>query len=720
MSTAEPPPSVCFLLGLPRSGTTLLAHLLQQHPDLLAPPEPWLMLALDAFGSADRDHPADANLIQMATTEFFDRIDRIAAYRSLTDAAYSQYLAASGKRCFVDKTPRYWMVTNLIDALYPEAPQIVLLRNPYAVAASLKSTWGIPLLLDDCQATHSTHLADLVLGQPALAARRSHPRTQVVHYEALVRQPVEEVKRLVAGMGFDSAGIISAETENTDYLRAGTFGDRKILKKSSIDTSSIQAWRDQLSLAEMQAVTDMIGADLIIDLGYANELHHAYGAGVIDGRHRTTQDYRQAFEEWQTIRRDRAQTLEEISSEGDDNPYMPHVIRWIGVTSKQGSLAADTMIEEIPPSVDSPTIDVSAGSIFDESEVQSLDKQGDSTDSADQSALPAEAPSISVMQGVPLDSEFRIFTSIPPRTDPDKQRETIATWRANGFTPVSVNHDAEVDEIKSLGLDIDVQTIPGRGKPLIGGILSAIRKTDSSFAALLNADCRMIYYPNLAQTLQRSLPGNVLYSQRLETVEGKPTFEEVSHGFDGFFFDTNLLDGVEDSTFRMGECWWDYWLPLRLAANGAQFGKIQQPVLLHEFHETNWSYENWCAYGEAFWQDLKKWAKQIALPANVVPLLPLPEMKEKSGLIATEIYQLLRDARGADIQSLMPAEYAAIENLLRTGIKITDPQEIAQTDLSNIPAVFTSPEAISFARKFLRNAPRAKHLLRRLVRRKYT
>ncbi|WP_312010283.1 sulfotransferase [Bradyrhizobium cenepequi] len=29
-------PVVCFLLGLPRSGTTLLAHLLQQHPDILA------------------------------------------------------------------------------------------------------------------------------------------------------------------------------------------------------------------------------------------------------------------------------------------------------------------------------------------------------------------------------------------------------------------------------------------------------------------------------------------------------------------------------------------------------------------------------------------------------------------------------------------------------------------------------------------------------------
>ncbi|WP_461194625.1 sulfotransferase [Bradyrhizobium sp. UFLA06-06] len=41
--------TVCFLLGLPRSGTTLLAHLLQQHPEITAPPEPWLCLLYTSF-----------------------------------------------------------------------------------------------------------------------------------------------------------------------------------------------------------------------------------------------------------------------------------------------------------------------------------------------------------------------------------------------------------------------------------------------------------------------------------------------------------------------------------------------------------------------------------------------------------------------------------------------------------------------------------------------
>ncbi|MBR1133263.1 sulfotransferase [Bradyrhizobium iriomotense] len=304
MMSRAPNPSlqVAFLLGLPRSGTTLLAHLLQQHPDLLAPPEPWLMLALAALGEVDRRHPADARLVGMATGEFFDRIDRIAACRALADAAYNQYLATAGKRCFIDKTPRYWMALNFIDALYPEASQIILLRNPYSIAASLKSTWHISLLPESCPAAHAAYLADLVLGLPVLAARLDHPETQTVRYEALVRQPAEEVRRLVAALGYDPDGIRSTTTDNTGYLRSGNFGDRKILDKKAVDDRSIDAWRSELTVAEMQSVTDMVGTELLVALGYEQELQNAQDAGVVDKGKDATRRHREVFEAWWNVR----------------------------------------------------------------------------------------------------------------------------------------------------------------------------------------------------------------------------------------------------------------------------------------------------------------------------------------------------------------------------------------------------------------------------------
>ncbi|WP_280980463.1 sulfotransferase [Bradyrhizobium sp. ISRA463] len=105
-------PAVCFLLGLPRSGTTLLAHLLQQHPDIAAPPEPWLMLALEAFGRLRHGHPAGSSLIEAAASEFLGRIDRNMVSRAFADAAYGQYLAAAGKRIIIDKTPAIGWCSN--------------------------------------------------------------------------------------------------------------------------------------------------------------------------------------------------------------------------------------------------------------------------------------------------------------------------------------------------------------------------------------------------------------------------------------------------------------------------------------------------------------------------------------------------------------------------------------------------------------------------------
>lgn len=122
------------------------------------------------------------------------------------------------------------------------------MRNPYAIAASLKSTWGVPLLAASCPSAIAScladialgqptpaiasSLADLVLGLPALAAYRSRPQTQVVHYEVLVAQPDEEIRCVLAGLGYTPADMSSAPMGQTDYLRTSTFGDRKIWRKN--------------------------------------------------------------------------------------------------------------------------------------------------------------------------------------------------------------------------------------------------------------------------------------------------------------------------------------------------------------------------------------------------------------------------------------------------------------------------------------------------------
>ncbi|UWU82907.1 sulfotransferase [Bradyrhizobium yuanmingense] len=325
-------PAVCFLLGLPRSGTTLLAHLLQHHPDIVAPPEPWLMLALEAFGRVDHRHPAGSSLIEAATFEFLGRIDRTIVSRAFADAAYNQYLAEADKRIILDKTPRYWTALEFLESVYPEAPHIVLMRNPYAIAASLKSTWGIPLR---AEGSHSpsvsslvdlmlrlpdgiiSSLADLVLGLPRLVAHRTRPQTQSVQYELLVAHPDKEIRRLLTALGCDPAAFTSTEMRQADYLRTSRFGDRKILERSAIDQSSVDAWQSQLSVEEMQTVTDLVGAEVFLELGYEEELLHAQQAGVLDTRGEVTELYRRTFRTWWDLRMTKSRALSAPSHAGE-------------------------------------------------------------------------------------------------------------------------------------------------------------------------------------------------------------------------------------------------------------------------------------------------------------------------------------------------------------------------------------------------------------------
>ncbi|MCC8972238.1 sulfotransferase family protein [Bradyrhizobium brasilense] len=337
-------PVVCFLLGLPRAGTTLLAHLLQSHPEVMAPPEPWLMLALEAFGRVDQRHPAGSLLIESATSEFLGRIDRTTASRAFADAAYGQYLAAAGKRIIIDKTPRYWAALEFLERVYPEAPHILLMRNPYAIAASLKSTWGLPLRAEGSYSVSVSSLADLmlrlpdalissladlVLGLPRLAAHRPRPRTQLVRYELLVTHPDEEIRRLLSGLGCDSAAAPSASMGQVDYLRSSSFGDRKILERKAVDQSSVKTWQSQLSIEEMQTVTDLVGAELLTELGYEAELLHAQQAGVVDRGPHLTELYRQIFRTWWDLRAGKAgaSSAPSQSEQGHTAPQLPDNFR---------------------------------------------------------------------------------------------------------------------------------------------------------------------------------------------------------------------------------------------------------------------------------------------------------------------------------------------------------------------------------------------------------
>lgn len=132
LSTAAPDPAPVFIMGVGRSGTTLLGKILGLHPELgfLNEPKALWHISLgddDLIGSYARQpgrYRMTANDANPAKTRTLRRL-------------YRAFALLSGRRGVVDKYPELLFRTELVDQLCPGARRIIILRDGWQAAASI-------------------------------------------------------------------------------------------------------------------------------------------------------------------------------------------------------------------------------------------------------------------------------------------------------------------------------------------------------------------------------------------------------------------------------------------------------------------------------------------------------------------------------------------------------------------------------------------------------
>jgi hypothetical protein len=142
-----------FILGAPRSGTTLLRDLLRDHPRLKCPEETHFFRWSDPFASP--------KYISHYKTKLFkehrgmDGISEIGFAVMMEGLHSREHLAYDYGRCYLeaigkpdarlyDKTPQNVYGIFLINAIYSEAKFIHIYRNPLNVVSSLKEGKVMP------------------------------------------------------------------------------------------------------------------------------------------------------------------------------------------------------------------------------------------------------------------------------------------------------------------------------------------------------------------------------------------------------------------------------------------------------------------------------------------------------------------------------------------------------------------------------------------------
>lgn len=257
-----------FLVGCPRSGTTLLQQMLDAHPALAIAPETffvrrflktrdtfehdWQSGGRDRLLSAWRRAPEFAEMalddaaIAASVEPASDVVDAFARL-------LSRFAQASGARMVGEKTPNHLLYMRSLEQAFPGARFIHILRDPRAVVDSWRHVpWS-----------NGTPAADAEVWRKYMQAAREKPprdrrRLLTVRYEALVLDPAAQLRRVCdfLGLPFDDAMLRHHTRSHTtvNALREPW----KAAALAPISTASIDAWSEQVdgtTLCAIEAVT---------------------------------------------------------------------------------------------------------------------------------------------------------------------------------------------------------------------------------------------------------------------------------------------------------------------------------------------------------------------------------------------------------------------------------------------------------------------------------
>ncbi len=244
-------PQPIFILGLPRSGTTLTEQVLASHSRICAGGEL-------PFAATFR------TLIERAVgLPFADALLRIADASNLWPQLRDHYLAGaqsyglleSGVDFFTDKMPLNEVYLPLLRLAFPEAHFITVHRDPRDVAVSM-------MLHDMTHGFHCayrlTDVADHLAGVAALTEhyRDMGLRTYDLGYERFVHDQADETDRLMTYLGLETEPAQRAFHRNRRHAPTPSYAQ----VREPLHDRSIGRWRNYAE--RLAPVMDKLAADV--------------------------------------------------------------------------------------------------------------------------------------------------------------------------------------------------------------------------------------------------------------------------------------------------------------------------------------------------------------------------------------------------------------------------------------------------------------------------
>jgi hypothetical protein len=242
---------VFFVVGSPRSGSTLLARMLGSHSKIFSRPEPHLLTPLAHLGYYNKVEkaPYDALLAAESTRAFVEDLpggeqDYIDACRAYADTLYLRMLGTRpDAERFLDKTPAYALILDFMAKIYPTAKYVILTRHPLAVFSSFAESF----FDSDYQAAHDYNPITWRY-VPAVADFLRKAPVPIYHvvYEDLVADPEPMLNEIFEFLGLEHEADAVNYGEH-EHVEKGLGDPIGVAKHSRPTTASIHKWATEVA-----------------------------------------------------------------------------------------------------------------------------------------------------------------------------------------------------------------------------------------------------------------------------------------------------------------------------------------------------------------------------------------------------------------------------------------------------------------------------------------
>lgn len=264
MTYSRPP---IFIVGNPRSGTTLLRLMLTCHPRIGIPPEGgWLVQMYPKYHNVLIDQTNIEGIVsellltpkveewKLDYSILMDDLENNMPedYSSFARRIYAHYISRSGKVRWGDKNNYYLYHIKTIARIFPDAVFLHIVRDGRDVACSYRDLRNVkgeyaPMLPSSaCIAAYdwTKNIRQIQSGIQAVGLQHAY----TIRYEELVQQSENTLKEICGFLGedYDERMLAFAEQNRANKLEPDTYMAWKSLTRDPVTESRVGRWRHEM------------------------------------------------------------------------------------------------------------------------------------------------------------------------------------------------------------------------------------------------------------------------------------------------------------------------------------------------------------------------------------------------------------------------------------------------------------------------------------------